>query len=206
MKRLTLILSLLFCSRCFALGDIERGVLFVANSYSMGTFIARMEAQMNQIKADYDKKLAESRLSLEQDRQKYLKAYWGRALEAATVHREFLLREARTLRERSGQFGLVLELSRSLFRGVLTKESLVVEIKKLSEVSNTIQADWDELLQSVTDQKQIGNISSVQAEELLLQAIQLQTHASDLQEQVEEAVSAVDAEIEDLKLKMETIK
>lgn len=206
MKRMTLILSLLFCSRCFALGDIERGVLFVANSYSMGTFIARMEAQMNQIKADYDKKLAESRLSLEQDRQKYLKAYWARALEAATVHREFLLREARTLRERSGQFGLVLELSRSLFRGVLTKESLVVEIKKLSEVSNTIQADWDELLQSVTDQKQIENISSVQAEELFLQAIQLQTHASDLQEQVEEAVSAVDAEIEDLKLKMETIK
>lgn len=206
MKRLVLILTMLVSSRSFALGDIDRGILFLANSYSMGTFIAQMEAQMNQIRADYEKKLAETKLALEQDRRTYLKGYWARSLESAIVHRAALDKEYQVLSQRAEQFVLVLNLSESLFQGVLTREALAAEIKRLNEFAPSIQKDWDELVKAVSMEGNTNALSSAELEQILLQAIELRTQSDELLLAIEESITLTDAEIADFKEKIEALK
>lgn len=206
MKKLIILCLFFVGSKSFAMVDVERGILFMANYSSLGTYIAQMEGEIAQIKLEYAKKLAETNLAFEQDRQAYLKLYLSRQQAMMKSHRDFLTNQLESLKKRTVQFEIVVQLSQELFRRLLDKESLLEEIQKLNALYPGIQDEWNTFIEAASPGKNQESLSSTDLEQILLQAVELNSQALALQTEIEDEITQADADLSRLEKKLEAMK
>ncbi|MGZ3774819.1 MAG: hypothetical protein ACXVCN_13930 [Bdellovibrio sp.] len=206
MKNSIYFLLIFYSSRCFALSDLDRGVMWYANTVSMGTYIASTENKIAEIKMQYAKKLAETQLAYEKDRQAYLKVILQQHQQEAKSRREFLVKELNSIKARNEQFNVTVKVAQDLFRGLLKKEALANEIEHLNSIYPGVQKDWDELMKTAVAKNKMESLSSEDFEVLLLQALDFQSQSSALQSDIEEQIAEVDTDIQSLSEKLKESK
>ncbi|MGZ3781402.1 MAG: hypothetical protein ACXVCY_12195 [Pseudobdellovibrionaceae bacterium] len=180
--------------------------MWYANTVSMGTYIASTENKIAEIKMQYAKKLAETQLAYEKDRQAYLKVILQQHQQEAKSRREFLVKELNSIKARNEQFNVTVKVAQDLFRGLLKKEALANEIEHLNSIYPGVQKDWDELMKTAVAKNKMESLSSEDFEVLLLQALDFQSQSSALQSDIEEQIAEVDTDIQSLSEKLKESK
>jgi hypothetical protein len=195
MKSLVLTLLFFVTTPAWAMSDFDRAVLFGANLYSMGTYIARMEGEIARIKLDYEKQTAEFQQNLEKDYQVYLKETLNSELEYLKSQKAEYTQLSMSLKMRNRGFGKIIELANSVYKGLLSKESLLVELRKLNEAYPGAEADWMDLMLKSFGTADVENISAARYEGVLRNAIRLYAGSKALESDLNEQIAFTDLRI-----------
>lgn len=182
MKNIFFTLVFLVTPPTFAISDFDRAVLFGANAYSMGTFIAQMEGEIARIKLNYEKKTAEFQQNLEKDYQAYLKECLRTEIEYLKNQHAEYTRLYSSLQVRNLGFSKIVDIATAAYKGLLSKESLLDELQRLNE--DYPDAEWTEILRKADS-----------FELVLSQAIRLYADSKAVEGDIEEQISFAIARI-----------
>jgi hypothetical protein len=192
MKSLALTLVFFISSQVWAISDFDRAVLFGANLYSMGTYIAQMEGEIARIKLSYEMKTAEFQKKLELDYQAYLKDTLIAELEYLKNQKAKYSEIYSSLQKRNAGFNEIIDLTQSVFKGLLTKEALLNELQRLNEVYPGIEFGTADL----------ENLPSAHYETVVSNAIRLFANSKGLESEVSDQISLIELRISGAELQL----
>lgn len=196
---------LLLSSPGYALSDLDRGILYGANAASMGTYIAQMEGEIERIKLNYEKQAAEFKLKLEQDNQVYLKEMLNDELELLLMQKNTYEQLCLTLHKRNEGFDKVVSLSSQLYKGLITQESLIAELKKLNDSFPGIEKDWIDLLESSVGDNGSKDLSADKYESVLMSAIRIFSESTSLEKELNDQISYLTAKAANVELHLKEL-
>lgn len=180
---------LLLSSSSYAMGDIERGILFGANAASMGTFIAQMEGEIERIKLNYEKQTAEFKLKLEQDNQAYLKEMLNSEIDYLLEQKSTYEQLCLTLHQRNKAFDQIVSLSSALYKGLIKQEEVIAELKSLNDSFPGIEKEWVDLLANSVGNNGSKELSPEQYEPVLMKAIRLYSESTSLEKELKDQIA-----------------
>jgi hypothetical protein len=195
MKSLFLTLVFFLNTQAWAISDFDRAILFGANAVSMGTYIAQMEGEIAKIKLNYEKKAAEFQRSLETDYQAYLKETLKSELEYLKNQKAEYSKLYLSLQNRNAGFNKIVDLANAIYKGLLTRDSILVELKRLNEAYPGAESEWLDLLQKSFGSADSENLMAAQYEVVRTNATRLYADSKGLEIVLEDQISLMDLRI-----------
>ncbi|MFM6928774.1 MAG: hypothetical protein ACKOX6_09925 [Bdellovibrio sp.] len=195
MKQFIVLSITLLSLNTFAISDLDRGILFAANAASMGTFIAQMEGEINQLKLNYEKKAAEFKLQLESDYQQNLRASLIVHLNMLKEQKQKLQPILTQMNDRSATFAKVSTLAGDLYQGLLRKEALLSELQKLSEVDPQVKDNWFTLINEVAGSGDQEMSDSEKYEKAFMVSLKLQAQSEGVRQSLQNQIDSLDSKI-----------
>lgn len=195
MKQLILISMTFYSLSSFAMSDFERGILFASNAASMGTFIAQMEGEINQLKLNYEKKAAEFKMELETEYQQNLKTSLVAHLNMLKVQKQNYEDILTQVNNRVTTFDKVVTLAGDLYQGLIKKEALLGELQKISETDAQVKDLWFALISEVMESGDQGMSDSKKYEQAFMLSLKLQAQSEGVRDSLQNQIDSLDSKI-----------
>lgn len=128
--------------KAFALGDIEKGILFGANAASMGTFLPSMEAEIGKIKLEHQKKSAELQLQFEKDQRASLVKILAEEIENFKKLEKQMVASLNLLASEGQAFSDILNLVEGLYTSKISLQTFMTELADRADTLKAIDPNW----------------------------------------------------------------
>lgn len=146
MKFLSFTVVILSSVTSFATSDLERGLIFIGNSASGGTYLASLESQKAKIMLDYKKQSAEMKVFAEAQHHDELRKIINSQILQLELQMRELSMSLNRAKETQFNLGLINELLGEVYNSKLTFDQLRLQLEERGSVMRSLNNEWQDLL------------------------------------------------------------